>query len=307
MLRRIRERSGSAGFAIGVAALVLALAGGAYAAAKLNSGQKKEVKAIAAKVAKSMVKVGPQGPAGPAGPAGKNGTNGAVGERGPMGEEGPPGKSVEVSEIETGKTACEERGGAEVKKEGSSTGVKVCTGAEGPQGPEGQPWTPNSILPAGASETGTWFFQGESSETYTPISIPIRLAKKLKWEALDSVENKVHYETESNFADFDEAGTEKLGCTGTASIPIAPPGHLCIYPAGGGVENATFVGAATPGRSLTGIPSAGGLLQFDATAGGIGGGTFAVKAACEEGEDIVEVPSSSSPTELTEFICQKSA
>lgn len=300
MLRRIRERSGSAGLIVGVIALVLAVAGGAFAAGgALSSKQKKEVE----KIAKKAAKPGKPGAPGSPGANGKDGANGAEGKQGLQGKEGPPGKSVEVTEIVPElDPACNELGGAKVKEEGATSGVDVCNG---PEGPEGQPWTPNSTLPAGASESGAWFFQAESGEVYAPISFPVRLPKKLSWEALDGPENKVHYATESNFGDFDEAGTETLGCTGTASIPLAPPGHACIYASN--VENATFEGAATPGRSLTGVLSAGGLLQFGATAGGVGGGTFAVKAPCEEGVGTVEVPEADSATGLPEFICEESA
>lgn len=309
MLRRIRERSGTAGFAVGVAALVLALGGGAYAAAKLNSGQKKEVEKIAKKFAgKPGVNgpQGPQGPAGPAGPAGKDGANGAEGKQGPQGKEGTAGKSVKVSEIDPGLSGCKELGGAEVKEEGSSAGVEVCNGPEGTQGPEGKPWTPNNVLPAGAAETGAWFFQAEAGQAFAPVSLPIELPGKLEWQGLGSSENQVHFESESNFGDFDETGTETLGCTGNSQLPLAPPGHLCVYVTEG-LENATFEAATTPGRNPAGFFRAGGLLEFNLTAGGAGGGTFAAKARCGSNEVIVEVPEDSSVTGFPEFICEKSA
>jgi hypothetical protein len=298
MLRRFRERCGSAGLIVGVIALVLAVAGGAFAAGGgLSSKQKKEVE----KIAKKAAKPGKPGAPGSPGANGKDGAIGPEGKQGPQGNPGSAGKSVKVTPIAAElDPRCKKLGGSEVKEEGSATGVEVCNGAEGP---EGQPWTPNNTLPAGAAETGTWFFQAGSGSAYAPISLPIELSGKLKWAALDSSENKVHYETESNFGDFDGPGGEALGCTGSSQLPIAPPGHLCAYVSN--VENATFEEAVTTALN-PGFLRPGGLLKFAVTPGGIGGGSFAVKSGCGAGEEVVEVPENPGVSPI-EFICEESA
>ncbi len=80
-LRKRLEASGP-GVVIAVIALIFALAGTAFAAAKLNGTQKKEVKKIAKKYA------GKRGKTGPAG------ANGAPGAQGPGGPRGPAGARV---------------------------------------------------------------------------------------------------------------------------------------------------------------------------------------------------------------------
>jgi hypothetical protein len=91
MFARIHQKLGSAGFAIAIMALIMALGGAAYAAMPgLNSKQKKEVK----KIARNLVQPGAPGPAGPAGAKGDAGTKGdagSAGGTGPEGPEGPPG------------------------------------------------------------------------------------------------------------------------------------------------------------------------------------------------------------------------
>jgi hypothetical protein len=87
MFSILRNRFGVPGV-LAVVALVLAMVGGAYAAAKLTSKQKKEVEKIAKKFAG---KQGPQGPAGLPGAAGAPGKDGARGPTGPEGPEGPEG------------------------------------------------------------------------------------------------------------------------------------------------------------------------------------------------------------------------
>lgn len=78
-IRAIREPFGTAGLLVACIALVAALGGTAFAAAKLNSTQKKEVEKIAKKFA------------GKPGPAGANGTNGTVGANGKDGGQGEKG------------------------------------------------------------------------------------------------------------------------------------------------------------------------------------------------------------------------
>jgi hypothetical protein len=92
MVSRLRERSGAAGLLIAVLALVVALAGTAYAAAKLSSVQKKEVVKIAKKYAGKPGKEGAPGPAGPAGSQGSKGDTGAAGSPGTNGSNGKDGE-----------------------------------------------------------------------------------------------------------------------------------------------------------------------------------------------------------------------
>jgi hypothetical protein len=90
MVTRIREKLGTAGFVIAVAALMAVLGGTAVAAAGLNSTQKKEVKKIATKLAKKYP--GPQGPTGSTGPQGPKGDTGAQGKEGAPGKDGGNGE-----------------------------------------------------------------------------------------------------------------------------------------------------------------------------------------------------------------------
>jgi hypothetical protein len=143
MFAKLHQRLGTAGLIVAVVALVAALGGTAFAAAKLNSTQKKEVE----KIAKRVSKPGPPGPAGPAGAAGP------AGPAGPKGAEGPKG----------------------------GEGVKGPTGPSGPTGLEGQAGKFEfSTLPEGASEYGSWLV-GEASPSFGRgvITFPIPLEAEL--------------------------------------------------------------------------------------------------------------------------------
>jgi hypothetical protein len=99
MLRRIHDRLGTAGLVVAVVALVVALAGTAFAATGLNPMQKKEVKKIAKRFAGKPGAPGPKGdagPVGPQGPKGDQGVKGDPGKQGPAGEQGPPGPTETV-------------------------------------------------------------------------------------------------------------------------------------------------------------------------------------------------------------------
>src|SRR4051794_19412729 len=122
MLERIREQVGSAALVVGVVALIVALAGGAYAADHRGGNATASAKAKRGKPGPPG-KPGKQGPPGPQGPAGVNGVNGAPGAA------GAAGKSVVVTPVPCG---------AEVKTEGSSSGVKVCNGEDGEPGEPGE-------------------------------------------------------------------------------------------------------------------------------------------------------------------------
>jgi hypothetical protein len=319
-VRAIREPFGTAGLVVACVALIAALGGTALAAAKLTSTQKKEVAKIAKKFAGKPGKPGAPGAQGPVGPAGKDGANGAPGSQGPQGatgvggatgktgatgatgSEGAAGESPkavatftgaeEETLFGTGEHPCNGAGGGVYEVESTGESSNVCNGLVG------APWSPNSELPAGAMERGAWGFTTNESqgEVFVALSFPIMLPKP----ALDG--SHVHFETETNFSDFDEGGSETIGCTGTGAVPKAPPGHLCVFKSEysqvtyGGIYGLGF----GPGANRTGA-----LLKFTTTGTAAeparGGGSFAVKAACNTGETIVK--EGSGPT--AEFICQK--
>lgn len=86
MVQRIRKQLGPAGLAIGILALIVALAGTAFAAkAVFTKKQEKQIVKIAKKYA------GKDGAPGSAGPPGPKGDNGAAGPQGKEGPEGKPG------------------------------------------------------------------------------------------------------------------------------------------------------------------------------------------------------------------------
>lgn len=261
MLDRIRERVGSAGLVVAVIALMLAVAGGAYAAGGgLSSKQKKEVEKISKKFA------GKPGAPGAAGANGKDGANGANGKDGTNGTVGADGKSITARAALPAE--CGERGGAIVEDEAvPPSEIEVCAGEEG------SPWTANGALPVGATETGSWIFSANESsekEVYAPLSFAVPLSAGLTAE-------KVHFQSEANFEDFDGAGGEEIGCKGTNAIPMAPEGNLCVYGLAN-VSGATFVAITNLGRGASGGNRSGALLVFERepTGPAIGSGSFAV-------------------------------
>ena len=272
MFQRLRkpEPFGKAGLTVAVLALVLAMVGGAWAAAGLSSKQKKEVKTIA----KSFQGSGPAGSAGAAGPAGPAGPAGGQGKEGPQGKEGKQGPA-----------------GAQGPK--GDTGAQGPQGNPGPQGPQGEPWTAGGTLPSGKTETGTWTFGVTTNSTpllaTAGISFPIPLAEPI-------AEQNNHYVTNNEISKFEE---EEFGpnpgelcegkegsqltnceeefkqiaqaCSGEAKNPHAAPGTLCVYE-----------------TSLSNVSGSKGFVQFSLRAGALivfaaeehafGFGTFAVTA-----------------------------
>ncbi len=215
MFSRIRDKFGTAGLIIAVIALVAALAGTAFAAAKLNGKQKKEVEKIAKKWANKI-----PGPAGPKGDNGAPGAKGDQGAKGETGDAGPPGKGIVTGTLNPGQGGCAE-GGVSVGVEGSEPKKSICNGEEGPPG---QPWVPDGTLPVGATETGTFAATASADSiilTQASFTIPLEAA-------LDAAH--VHA--------VNPAGEEYLGgisfgppvhCQGSFSAPTAPTGELCIY------------------------------------------------------------------------------
>jgi collagen triple helix repeat protein len=271
MFNRIRDRFGTAGLIVSIVALVLALAGGAYAAAGLNSKQKSQVKAIAKQFAGKPGATGPAGPAGPAGANGKDGANGTNGTNGRDGTNGTNGQSVTV----TDEAAFGNCGDATGYRLVSASGTDfVCNGLDGDKGDRGDPWTAGGTLPVGSTETGAWaFLPGASVGDVTAISFSVPLASEIGFA-------NTHY--------IAKGGTPPASCDNGVAPPPSPAnpeadsGHLCVYAGTGSIANDglavfkpslddfTGVGASTTGAIL---------LAGDAvTGGGIGyfAGTWAV-------------------------------
>jgi hypothetical protein len=142
-IRAIREPFGTAGLVVACLALIFALTGAAFAAAGLNSKQKKEVKSIAKQFAGKPGAPGAAGPQGPAGPKGDPGFQGPEGKEGPQGKQGNQGiQGIPGKDGETGFT---------------------------------------ETLPPGEMETGVWAAEVPPStkpvEIHVPISFPIPLEK----------------------------------------------------------------------------------------------------------------------------------
>jgi hypothetical protein len=251
-IRSITEPFGKAGLLVAILALVLALVGGAYAAGGLTKSQEKQVKKIAKKYA------------GKPGAPGANGANGATGPQGPAGasgKNGSDGKSVTVTEIATGKLACEERGGVEVKREGAEEGAEVCNGREG------SPWTAGGSLPSGQTETGVWSFgptphrtsqeapelKVETGAPQIPISFPIPLAEPLL--ELHGCPPFNEPGEPCQFHIFEGEETPPNGCLWEPAPGLrklaAEPGNLCVYVA----------------QNNTGLTPSGTLIIPEATEG----------------------------------------
>ncbi len=204
--RRLNEPFGKAGLTVAVLALVVAMAGGAYAAGGLTKTQEKQVTKIAKKYAGKPGAAGPTGPAGTAGAAGKNGTDGTNG--GP----GTNGKSVAIGTTAPG---CGARGGHTIEVAGeAATKQNVCNGEEG------KPWTELGVLPEGQAETGAWGFTRLPvapgfGGLQVPISFPIPLASPLS-------------ETAAHIVGISQTGPPECE-GGTSEAPAAAPGNLCVY------------------------------------------------------------------------------
>lgn len=243
---------------VAVIAVVVALCGGAFAASgALTAKQKKEVKAIAKTEAKKSAAVGAAGSSGPAGPPGAKGDKGDQGEKGLEGQKGVGGKNVTTTPITAGASECQERGGALIEP----SGIEVCNGKEGK---EGSPWTAGGTLPPGATETGSWGFNGTSADEVTgifvPISFPILLSKPI-----DPQNIHFGHAQEKPFSNF---------CEGSPQAPKAKPGELCIYEAV--TVNATLIEIFSPATEEPSTAQSGAMMQFAPSGNAFGFGTFAV-------------------------------
>jgi hypothetical protein len=225
----IREPFGKAGLTVAIFALVMALVGGAYAAGGLTKSQEKQVTKIAKKYAG---KPGANGTGGSPGTVGKDGTNGSPGAPGTS----ATAESFAGSKGPIGGVTCTE-GGLLVKSASGET--LVCNGkkgASGINGSPGSPWTPDSQLPEGATETGEWTNPVLNIEGlhFASISFPVQLK-----EPLD--ESHVHIigagATHTTGAGDLEAGSRFVKNLSTAT------GHFVVGEAisGAGIPAGTFI------------------------------------------------------------------
>ena len=257
MFSTLRTRFGIPGV-ISVIALVFAMFGGAYAASNSSNSGKATASAKAkgkpgprGKTGKTGP-AGPQGPAGPAGPAGAKGDAGAAGSNGTNGKDGTDGTSVVASNLAEGTANCEGRAGSKFVT--GATTTFACNGKDGAGGGGGFPAT----LPSGATETGSFYFKGDSTEGQTtPIdwSIPLSPA-----DAAAITESHIHV-----------VGSEGGGvCAGNSREPAAPAGELCFYKAegaGGIFTSGSFeVREMAPiAESAAGVSTGGALIYFESS------------------------------------------
>lgn len=192
MLSKLHDRLGSAGLALSVIALVVALAGTAYAGGALTGPEKKEIEKQSKKFSKQFSKQfaieGPAGPQGLPGSPGEKGDSGAQGEPGEEGKQGPAGEP----------------------------GPKGEKGAKGDKGDPGDPWTAGGTLPVGATETGAFAAKGTAAGMIVAsLEFSIPLAAPLDSEHVITL------------AAGYSGGNEN--CDGTVESPKADSGYLCIY------------------------------------------------------------------------------
>lgn len=268
MIGRFRERFGAAGMVVAIVALIVALTGTAFAAAKLNNTQKKEVKKIAKKFAGKRGKQGKPGPVGPTGPQGAVGAPGAKGDKGDKGDAGAAGaagKSVVVLNEEP--AGCPNQSGVTYEIEGSGNPNEICNGQTG--------FT--QFLPSGETQTGAW--SGMVSDTGEGVSsglAPISFSIPLE-EELDAA----HVKIVSGAVPSECNNPDKFG-EPSVSNPEAAPGYLCVYLQGSlggsieleGIFKASGAIGISAGASKTGaVVSLGSESTFDGAYG-----TWAVTA-----------------------------
>jgi hypothetical protein len=261
--RRLQEPFGKAGLTVAILALVMALVGGAYAAAGLTKSQEKQVTKIAKKYAGkpgAPGATGPQGPkgdtggTGPQGPKGDTGATGSQGPKGDTGNTGAPGtagESVTVSSY-TGPE-CETASGESGAKFTNGTGTAYACNGENGTGGGGGGSLP-TVLGSGETETGTWGFSTPlETKVYEPVaSFPIRLATPV------AEENRHMINSSGEDVQTGKTGAE-VGCPGSLEEPTAEPGTLCVYTAF--AVEAEFVAW---GNSLT----SGTFALFETTSAG---------------------------------------
>ncbi len=249
MLRRFRIAPSTV---IAVIALVFAITGGAFAATNAGSSSANHAIARVAAKSKAKAKTGPRGPAGPAGKQGAQGPAGSAGAQGATGAQGAGGAKGDAGA--KGETGAEGPEGPE--GETGRQGAQGNTGSQGPQGVPGQPWTPDNVLPSGATETGTWGGRPTEGQTdFIPIAFPVQLSEELEVSAVHIV--TVEEQNKEN-------GKEPpAGCQGTAKAPTAKAGSLCVYVGTNLLNNVEVKAIYKPyGTIEEGAGVAGALLEI---------------------------------------------
>ncbi|HWM55231.1 MAG TPA: hypothetical protein VNO20_07575 [Solirubrobacterales bacterium] len=271
MLSTLRTRFGIPGV-ISVIALVFAMIGGAYAAS--DGGSDESATASAKKSAKGPR--GPRGPKGPTGPAGAPGPAGTQGAAGPQGEKGATGaagsngKSIVIGNATAGECPT---GGKTIEAEGSGVKNKICNGAQGPEGPAGDPWTVGGTLPADAIETGSWSVTTATEaepgifEGRTLVSFPIPLS-----EARDTGKFLLVRKGEAAPESCDDGVEPAAG----PEHPEADTGFFCVFVAEGPSSPFPFVIPQKTGSVGAGISTAGAVLAVLSSANERISGTYAI-------------------------------
>jgi hypothetical protein len=245
MFSMIRRRMTYANVVLTLA-LIFAMTGGAYAAKRYLIVSTKQ---ISPSVLKALQ--GKTGPAGKEGPAGKNGANGNAGALGPQGLAGPEGKPGKE-----GKEGAEGEEGREGKQ-----GKEGKEGKAGQQGVTGQPWTPNNVLPSGATETGAWAARpSEGQFAMADISFPVALAAELERAHVHLIPVDPKAEGTGNLTNGNPTVTGVTASTGEFKV-------------GAGIEDITDPTAIPPGTKIEEV-NAGEFTMSESAAAATTGDTL---------------------------------
>ena len=129
-------------------------------------------------------------------------------------------------------------------------GPKGETGSQGPKGDTGDPGTFPSTVPSGDTIRGVVGFDGDAH------------AASDDYRALASLPIPVTGGFTNNDINVDGEDEEANECTGSAAIPTAPAGEVCIYVAAS--DNADFI----HGAPVSGGSSLGFTLNWTTTGAG---------------------------------------
>jgi hypothetical protein len=214
MMKRIHNQLGAAGLTIAVMALIVALAGTAFAAKKVfTKSQEKQIVKIAKKYAGKNGKDGAPGPAGPQGPkgdAGPKGDQGPKGDPGAPGKEGPKGDTGEAGICSSTNPVCELPTGATL------VGAWGTSGGDGEEGSADRSLVSISFLQkVTPAPVAIWEYEAGPG-----IVVGIELLDGSA--SFFSPGNPTPSQEEAEKA-WDEA------CPGNADDPEAAAGFVCIY------------------------------------------------------------------------------